>query len=249
MEVSSMNFVFNIDGTLCFNGQTIEEPITTALSTLIQAKHRVTFTSTRPIRDLEPLIPSALRFCNLIAGNGCFIRQNNVISVEKLQEEVVQAIITIVEEEKLTYFADGVWNYTFTGGYDHPILKNINQSTAKNVPLQQLGAISKIILFNPTEKALQRLSFLPIVTTYYKNEQALDIRPSRVNKVAGLNVLNIDEYVVFGNDANDQCMFEHAFFSVCVGDHEVRKYASLNILKEEVADTIYFLSQKLITIH
>ncbi|KZT91292.1 putative hydrolase [Lactiplantibacillus plantarum] len=52
-----MNFVFDIDGTLSFDGRTIASPITRALTYLIREHHKVVFASARPIRDLLPIIP------------------------------------------------------------------------------------------------------------------------------------------------------------------------------------------------
>ena len=52
-----MNFVFDIDGTLCFNGKTIDQAIVDALNKLLEHGHTITFASARPIRDLVPVLP------------------------------------------------------------------------------------------------------------------------------------------------------------------------------------------------
>ena len=57
-----MQFVFDIDGTLCFDGKTIEPTIINALQTLIQQGHEVIFASARPIRDLLPVLPDEARW-------------------------------------------------------------------------------------------------------------------------------------------------------------------------------------------
>lgn len=77
------------------------------------------------------------------------------------------------------------------------------------------------------------------------NENAIDISPLGINKFFGIKKLNINEFVAFGNDSNDRCMFENALFSVCIGDNEVKKYASINISKEEVAETIMSFKDKI----
>lgn len=46
------------------------------------------------------------------------------------------------------------------------------------------------------------------------------------------------EFIAFGNDSNDQCLFENALYSVCVGEHEVEQYASISVEKEKVAAMI-----------
>ncbi|MDU7269678.1 MAG: HAD hydrolase family protein, partial [Staphylococcus lugdunensis] len=46
-----MNFVFDIDGTLCFDGQHIDNRIISRLKQLQSYGHQVIFASARPIRD------------------------------------------------------------------------------------------------------------------------------------------------------------------------------------------------------
>ena len=244
-----MHFVYDLDGTLCFDGKTIEENIVNALIKMQSLGHTITFASARPIRDLEPVIPISLKDCNLVGGNGGFVRLNGKISVENLDKELVHKIVEIIEDEKLTYLADGKWNYSFTGDTSHPIYKNISKTDAKNVRLQDLGDVCKFVIFKPTEKTLKSLFKLPIALTHYKNEFAIDISPLYINKVAGLKKLHIEEFIAFGNDVNDQCMFEKAIYSVCVGSHEVKQFASLSIPKEEVANTILELASKYIKVH
>lgn len=43
-----MNFVFDLDGTLCFNGKSIDKEIIDALQELKFAGHQVIFASARP---------------------------------------------------------------------------------------------------------------------------------------------------------------------------------------------------------
>lgn len=75
-----MNFVFDIDGTLSFDGRTIALPITQALTYLIRAHHKVVFASARPIRDLLPIIPE-FEHQPLIGGNGVMTRVSEKLSV------------------------------------------------------------------------------------------------------------------------------------------------------------------------
>ncbi|MER2000750.1 MAG: HAD hydrolase family protein [Lysinibacillus sp.] len=61
---------------------------------------------------------------------------------------------------------------------------------------------------------------------------------SGINKVSGLENLYVQDFIAFGNDSNDQCLFEKARYSVCVGNNDVHKYASLTITKKFVAKSI-----------
>lgn len=237
-----MNFVFDIDGTLCFDGKTIGLSIVEALNELSACGHDVIFASARPIRDLVPVLPLHFKTGKLVGGNGCFISENEKIKANFFTPCLQEQLYTIIKKHQLTYLADGEWDYSFTGSFDHPIYKNINHCSAKNVSINELQKICKLVLFKPTPTIIEELSQLPVCITAYKNENAIDISPLGINKVYGLEKLLVKDFIAFGNDSNDQCLFEKAQFSVCVGSNDVQKYASLTITKQEVAKTIFKLN-------
>ena len=239
-----MNFVFDIDGTLCFDGKTIDQAIVDALDKLLEDNHIITFASARPIRDLVPVLPKQFKTMNLVGGNGCFISSNRQIIAQSFTSELMDNLHTIINTYQLTYLADGEWDYSFTGSKEHPIYKNINQDSAINLEIYKLSKVCKLVLFNPLNCVMEELCSLPVNVTAYKNENAIDISPLGINKVSGLKQLSINDFIAFGNDSNDQCLFESARFSVCVGQNDVRKYASITIEKENVAQTILELSRK-----
>ena len=239
-----MNFVFDIDGTLCFNGKTIDQAIVDALNKLLEHGHTVTFASARPIRDLVPVLPKQFKTGKLVGGNGCYISNNGQVSANSFTTELMDNLHTIIKNHQLTYLADGEWDYSFIGSKEHPIYLNINQESAVNIEISKLPKVCKLVLFQPNLTVIEKLHSLPVSVTHYKNENAIDISPRGINKVTGLNQLSINDFVAFGNDSNDQCLFESARFSVCVGQNDVRKYASLTIEKEDVAHTIVELSRK-----
>ncbi len=51
-----MRFVFDADGTLCFNGVKIDATIVKVLEQVKKSGHEIIFASARPIRDLLPVI-------------------------------------------------------------------------------------------------------------------------------------------------------------------------------------------------
>jgi hypothetical protein len=233
-----MNFVFDIDGTLCFDGKTIDSTIIEALNELAEQGHEIIFASARPIRDLVPVLPPRFRNGKLVGGNGCFISENGKVAAESFPPGLLEQLFSIIREHNLAYLADGEWDYCYTGSPDHPIYKNIDQSSATNIPITELEKICKFVFFKPAEQVIAVLEQLPVTMTYYKNEDAVDISPSGINKVSGLEKLNVHVFIAFGNDSNDRCLFEKAQYSVCVGDNDVRHYASAKIAKEDVAKTI-----------
>lgn len=233
-----MNYVFDVDGTLCFNGKTIDADIVDALTNLQKAGHTVIFASARPIRDLVPVLPEPFQNGPLVGGNGCFVAQNGSVIARYFEQAFVEQLYSIIEQHGLTYLADGEWDYAFTGNEAHPIYKNIDQTSAINRTFHALEKVCKLVLFEPTEAVLQALEQLPVMITPYKSENAIDLSPVGINKVAGLHALGITDFIAFGNDQNDQCLFEHAQFSVCVGAHDVGEYATRRIARDEVAEVI-----------
>lgn len=238
-----MHFVFDIDGTLCFDGKTIAPSIVEALQQLTAHGHEVIFASARPIRDLLPVLPTEFKAGKLVGGNGCFVANNGVVTAQSFEQELLLQLHAVIIEHQLTYLADGEWDFAFTGDETHPIYQNIDQTSAQNRSFNALEKICKLVLFKPTDVVLQQLAHMPLTVTPYKSENAIDLSPLGINKVAGLKKLGIPHFIAFGNDQNDQCLFEEADYSICVGTHEVGAYASRTITKEEVTAAIYHVAQ------
>lgn len=81
-----MNFIFDIDGTICFDGCSIDSSIKQRLFKLRQANHNVILASARPIRDLLPVIPE-FADDTLIGGNGSIISKNGQIEIVSVINE------------------------------------------------------------------------------------------------------------------------------------------------------------------
>ncbi|MGE7113535.1 HAD-IIB family hydrolase [Lysinibacillus sp. NPDC047702] len=233
-----MKFVFDIDGTICFDGKTIDETICEVFDELLKAKHEIVFASARPIRDLLPVLPEQFRLMSMVGGNGAFTFERGKIQVEYFKSDILQHLITTIHSNQLSYLADSDWDYAFTGDPEHPVYINIDKTRAKNLDIAELQQICKLILFHPTQEVLQEVLKLPVSVVTYKNEHAIDISPFGVNKVKGLHKLKIDQFIAFGNDSNDQCLFEHAIHSVCVGNHEVQRFATETIDRAYIPATI-----------
>lgn len=231
-----MNFVFDIDGTICFDGQMIAAPIVTAIDALLQRGHDVIFASARPIRDMLLVLPRHYHQLPLIGGNGAFVKQHGHITSVSFTDETKDALLQLIAAYDVTYLADSHWDYAYTGSVTHRIYKQINIAAANNVPLLQLKPLCKLVLFDPPAPLLQELATLQVVCHVHAGEQLVDISPRNIRKWHGLQQLGITDYVAFGNDVNDVCMFEHARDSICVGGEPLR--ATKHIARQDVAHTI-----------
>lgn len=241
-----MIFVFDLDGTICFHGQPLQQEICDALDECLRCGHEVIFASARPIRDMLPVIPTKYHTCPMVGGNGSFTYVNKAINVIYFSEDVISILKKLVQSYKLPYLADSDWHYAYTGDTTHPIYQNLDpQKTASNLPLQDLNRISKLVLFAPPDEVKRKLQQLPVTLFEHQNENLLDISPLHINKWAGLQTLQISQFIVFGNDINDLPLFEQALHSVCVGNHPVAKHANEQIQISDVAEKIKNLANSI----
>lgn len=234
-----MNFVFDLDGTIVFEGQPITEEIEKALLHVQMLGHEVIFASARPIRDMLPVVPVSLHTCRMIGGNGAFRYEQGQIEVTYFKEEFRQLFTSWLITHNLRYLADSDWNYSYTGEEHVPIFAGIDPlGTAQNVPIDELKAMSKLLIFSPPASVVEALEELPVSKFLHQSEDVIDISPVGVNKRKGLAQLGVTDYIAFGNDANDAPLFEGAVFSVCVDQHEVGNLADERVAREEVAHKI-----------
>ncbi|MFJ7737023.1 HAD-IIB family hydrolase [Lysinibacillus sp. NPDC097287] len=247
-----MKFVFDLDGTICFKGQPLSVNIIVALENCITNGHEVIFASARPIRDLLPVLPKAMQRFPMVGGNGAFVaNESELIAVTAFKTDIVAQIRGLISTYKLPYLVDGNWDYAYTGSEAHPIYRNLDPlKLAKKVTLEELQEIVKVVLF-PGElhkEVWEALKKLPISLYEHTSENIIDMSPSGIDKWNGLTKLGVveGEFIAFGNDANDRSMFAKAKESVCVGEHPVREFATLQVASTEdaVAAIICSFSEK-----
>ncbi|MGQ3479657.1 HAD-IIB family hydrolase [Paenibacillus sp. TY11] len=238
-----MNFVFDLDGTICFKGQPLDEQVCHALDECIKQGHEVIFASARPIRDLLPILPKEYHHFRMVGGNGAFTYADQQIGVTYFSKEIQAQLVEITQAHNLRYLADSDWNYSYTGDEHHSIYRNIDPlKKASNKQLNQLNGISKMVMFSPTDEVKDLLQLMNVSLFEHHTEVLIDISPPGIDKAKGLNQLGITEYVAFGNDTNDRVLFEQAIYSVCVGNHPVSIYANETVTPANAASRIQELA-------
>ncbi|BBH18678.1 hydrolase [Paenibacillus baekrokdamisoli] len=241
-----MNFVFDLDGTICFKGKPVTEKIGAALEMLQSKGHSIIFASARPIRDMLPVLDQRFHTYTMIGGNGSLISLNGELKYStSFSGDQMTAITTLLNEFEAAYLIDGEWDYSYTGSQDHPILNNVDPARlAKMVPLHTHKSIVKVLILSAAnmEELAERIAGLDVVVHKHKNENVLDISPKDIHKWEALRKLSIESgnYIAFGNDANDMTMFMNAKHSVMIGHHEeLAKHATESIsLGENIEDRI-----------
>ncbi|MGX7015117.1 HAD-IIB family hydrolase [Vagococcus silagei] len=230
-----MNFVFDIDGTICFNGQFLTPEMIAALKSIEAGGHQLYFASARPIRDLWPVIPD-FTANYLIGGNGSIISDNEEIQViDPLSNEEYHAIVSVIEDYDLTYIVDDKFNYASNVTPAHSIYSQLDPDhLARKIALEEIYQPIKVILFNiPAEvfagveaRLLKIDSELSLKS--HLEQRNIDITKEKINKYSTL-VLKIgsEDYYAFGNDSNDVEMLSHAQKSFFVNTAEAARELDL----------------------
>ncbi|MFF2350513.1 HAD hydrolase family protein [Kitasatospora sp. NPDC058115] len=220
---SARTTVFDIDGTLCFDGRTIDGRILAALAACERAGHRLVFASARPVRDLLPVLDGAFPAATLIGGNGSLVsvdgrvRARAAFDAGDLGKLLVEA-----ERYRAGYLADGPWDYAYTGPAGHPILGRVDQGRlARRVDLADLPAVVKFLVVDATDPAAlaEAGRVLGMTVNHHLDESIIDFAPGATTKWEALASLGIDRYDAFGNDINDLDLLRHARHGVRVGAH------------------------------
>ncbi|TBL80498.1 HAD family phosphatase [Paenibacillus thalictri] len=235
-----MILVFDLDGTICYKGKPLSPNMVECLDRLVGEGHELIFASARPIRDLLPVLPDHLRFCSLVGGNGGFVqREGRLLSVSYLEKSIADRILQLIRKYEAAFLIDSDWDYCYTGTSDHPIRQNLDPGgAARNLALDELAAMVKIVILQSSnfDRLYSELAALPVAIYLHGNEKIIDISPKGIDKWTGLQKLGVqqNQFIAFGNDANDVPMFVHAHRSVCVGNHaELQNVSTDNVACDE----------------
>src|SRR5699024_1258011 len=234
-----MDFVFDLDGTICFKGRPVSDNILDALADLTNKGHQVIFASARPIRDMLPVIREDFHHYTMVGGNGSLIaEQGKVVSATAFSLEEFAKIEQLMNEFEATYLIDGNWDYAYTGAIDHSILENVDPGNlAESVSLKSLTSIVKVLILTSknNKRLAEKLSKLDVYVNKHGNENVIDIGPKGIHKWSALESLGVrqENYVAFGNDSNDVTMFEHALHTVMIGYHDQLVQVAKEIIHNE----------------
>ena len=99
-----MQFVFDLDGTICFEGKPVTKSILNSLEQLTEKGHEVIFVSARPIRDILPILHKRFHGYKMVGGNGSLICMNGDIKQNAEFDNItLEKIKILMEEYHATY--------------------------------------------------------------------------------------------------------------------------------------------------
>lgn len=220
-----MHYVFDVDGTICFDGLMIEKRLMNELIELEKRGHHVIFASARPIRDLLPVVGKFSKHI-LIGGNGSIFSKNGEINVvSSLTKDQVNNILSVINYYCLNYIVDDLFNYSAKMSKDHFMFKRIDpKKLAKNISIEEIRTPIKISListdacqFETIKMEIEAISD-DLTLVIHQEENIIDITAKNVNKYTTLMKVISCQYCAFGNDSNDSLLLNKAKRGYFVGD-------------------------------
>ncbi|WP_129843727.1 HAD family hydrolase [Streptomyces sp. RFCAC02] len=223
LSLRARTVIFDIDGTLCFDGRTIDDRIRTAIHACERAGLTPVFASARPVRDLLPVLGGAFPAATLIGGNGSLVSVDGQVRARAAFDPAgFAALMEAVARYGATYLADGPWDYAYTGPADHPILNRVDQGRlASRIDLADLPEVVKFLVVGASDMTglAEAGRALGLTVNHHLDEAVIDIAPGATTKWEAVSSLGIGDYVAFGNDINDVELLRHAERAVRVGAH------------------------------
>ncbi|MGX0051707.1 HAD-IIB family hydrolase [Staphylococcus capitis] len=225
-----MNFIFDIDGTICFDGHHVDQSIKHRLVKLKNAHNNVIFASARPIRDLLPVIPEFADY-TLIGGNGAIISQNGQIEIiSEIDVHDITLIKQIIKQYNLTYIIDDKFNYSTNLNADTELYQRIDPNrTAQSIHMDAIKDPIKAILLNIKSEEFDTIANTletesnGVELIHHYNESYIDVTAQGIDKHTTIQyILGADaDYIAFGNDHNDIHILNNASHGYFVSNANV----------------------------
>ncbi|OHX20621.1 HAD family hydrolase [Chromobacterium sphagni] len=240
-----MHFIFDIDGTICFNGSSISPAIQRALAELERQGHQIGFASARPYRDILHLLDPSFHDGLFVGSNGAMTyHRGELTAISLLADDTLQQLFALAEQHAASYLVDLAWHYHYQGEPDHPFMALVDpQRRARHVPRGEIHQPVKLLVTECADgdglkQALSSRDDIHI--HHHSDQQIVDITAAGVSKMSALrrHGIEAEQLVCFGNDSNDLSMFAAARHSVLIGGHpQLLRHATEQLERGEDIET------------
>jgi HAD superfamily hydrolase (TIGR01484 family) len=223
-------YVFDVDGTICFNGKNINSKLIKKIK-MLEENNEILFASARPIRDLIPVVKS-FENNTLIGGNGSIISKNKSIKVIKqIPIKDYKLIKQIIRDYNLKFIIDDSFNYSSNVDSNNTIFKQLDpDNLAENISSEKIINPIKIILVDISNEIFSKIKQYLITNgnnlsiCFHEKENNIDITSKSINKHFTLrNIIGEKPYIAFGNDINDFELLKYAEQAFYVNDNAETK--------------------------
>lgn len=232
-------FVFDLDGTIIYDGKPLTKDFERLLLEIKSAGHEVIFATGRSWRDFVPIMPKwCVKEASVLFGGGLVMVEEQIKHQHFLEPTILAEIIQILETNHAHYLVDGHASY-YHPHKEHWLYQEIVALTglqkSPDVDTVVVDGVYKILILE--DKWLDY--FVDYVKTkdlglkYHLYDKCFDIMPSKVNKYSGfceLGPYNPNNVFIFGNDHNDLELMQEFPNSIMLGSHqELIPYAKIKI--------------------
>ncbi|MEJ8673326.1 HAD-IIB family hydrolase [Chromobacterium amazonense] len=236
-----MHFIFDIDGTLCFDGHTISPAIQDALSELEKQGHQIGFASARPYRDMLHLLDERFHHGLFVGSNGAMTyHQGELCDIQPLAKCTLDQLCALAERLEASYLVDLPWHYHYRGDPAHPFMGWVDPARRANqVARDDIRLPVKLLVTECADGPALQLALAErddIAVHHHSDQQIVDITAHGVSKMSALlrHGITADQVVCFGNDSNDLSMFAAARHPVLVGSHpQLLPHAAERVERDE----------------
>lgn len=236
-------FVFDLDGTIIYNGNRLEHGFESVLCEIVAAGHDLYFATGRSYRDYRPMLP---KWCHdlpaVVFGGGMVVNKNQVVHQRFLQSEKLAELVQFLEDHHVCYLIDGRNEY-YHSVTESWILTDIIRISGQH-PSHNLdniladGAYKILILDSEWKNYCERFALEhDWELKFHSYNQCFDLMPKNVNKYDGLQYLdlpNSEDVFIFGNDHNDLELMQNFENNILFGEcHELLPLAKVRIAYDE----------------
>ncbi|WP_168209636.1 HAD hydrolase family protein [Chromobacterium paludis] len=240
-----MHFIFDIDGTLCFDGATISPAIQDALSELEDQGHEIGFASARPYRDMLHLLDQRFHHGLFVGSNGAMTYHRGELSdIQPLPRRTLDQLFELTERFQASCLVDLPWHYHYNGDPAHPFMNWVDPAKrATPVSRDDIRLPVKLLVTECADGPALQLALDQrddIAVHHHSDQQIVDITAKGVSKMSALlrHGVAAEQLVCFGNDSNDLSMFGAARHAVQIGEHaQLRPLAAERIARDDDTET------------
>ena len=134
-----MKFVFDLDGTLCFDGMTMSKDLQKVLLTAPKYGHEIIFATARSYRDCLSILEGELRKLTVVGLNGGEVFQDeHLVSQYTIPSPTLRTIVSYCDTYNLPYFIDDTFNYAIQNPEEQLHAATINPADIDTVMITQM---------------------------------------------------------------------------------------------------------------
>ncbi|MGV2187381.1 HAD hydrolase family protein [Rhizobium rhizogenes] len=218
-------FVFDLDGTICFDRYSVAPPIKRSMEAIAE-QHSIVIASARhPANIITTITNPWFSLWDVVGANGaiCYTKGQRA-NERRLPADQARLSLQALAALECPYLAYGA-DFVIFSQAAHPLHAAISAdigTTLRRGSDNELGTLAKILVLPQSgdARALAACQAIPGLQVYAHTDGSFDIVTAGVDKASALTVLGhtLPTFASFGNDLNDLTLLHHAQHAVCVGD-------------------------------